>query len=1096
MPSRPVAGRLGVLLLAVFPTLAGAQPVGSEFRVNTYTTGNQQSYGIRLVSADAAGDFVVVWTSYRQDGHREGVFGQRYDSVGAPLGAEFQVNSYTTERQASPSIAASADGSFVVVWDSRNQDGSNLGVFGQRYDGNGVPRGSEFRVNSYTTDLQYGPSVAQGSDGSFLVVWTSWQGPEATEVQGQRYDSAGGALGAEFRVNSYTTGFQELAAAASLGDGGFVVVWVGDSLGVQHGIIGQRFDSQGIPLGTEFRVNSYTIQSQTFPSVASDASGNFVVVWQNGDQDGQDFGIFGQRFDSAGMPQGNEFQVNTYTTDHQMYPCVASDAGGNFVVAWQSYHQDGSNNGIFAQRYDSSGAPHGHEFLVNTFTNHAQARPSVGALGERLFAVVWQSDLQDGSGEGVFGQRIDLGGDTIPPSVSITAPNGGETLFTGSPYLIQWTASDDTGLGSFDAFFSVDGGGVFTPIAECQDVPGSATSCLWLAPGPPSESALVRVVAEDTSGNRDSDDSNRVFDIVSGMASITVESPNTNVDWQVGTLQSIEWTHNLGVNARFRIDLDRDDDGSYEDLIDASEAADSDTSGSRDWWVNGAPSAMCRIRLSWTGSPTVADASDVTFRITPAPWPDFQINTYNISSQGTFSDHVVATDASGDFVVVWQSSLQDGDFEGVFGQRYDSAGGRLGAEFRVNSHTTSRQNDPSVAADADGNFIVVWQSHSQDGDNYGIFAQRYDSAGETLGAEFQVNSGTNDDQLHASVASDASGNFVVVWTSEADDNVRGQRYDSMGNARGSEFRVNSYTTGYQYAQSVASDPNGNSVVVWASAPSYHGSGRIGIFAQRYDSEGAARGAEFQVTPQFGPASVASDASGNFVAVWSSGQDDDDVFGQRYDPAGVPLGQPFLVNATTAADQQLPSVASDASGNFVVAWQSDLQDGSSTGVFGQRYDSGGAPQGGEFQISSFTTGAQDRASVGATGTDQFIVVWTSANQDGDLDGVFGRRFDFGADEITIVSPNTDVRWRIGSPHKIQWTHSLGSDATFRIELDRNDDGDYEELIAAAAPVDAARGQFVWVVSGPRSGTARVRVSWTAKPEVSDTSDVTFQIRPGG
>jgi len=91
----------------------------------------------------------------------------------------------------------------------------------------------------------------------------------------------------------------------------------------------------------------------------------------------------------------------------------------------------------------------------------------------------------------------------------------------------------------------------------------------------------------------------------------------------------------------------------------------------------------------------------------------------------------------------------------------------------------------------------------------------------------------------------------------------------------------------------------------------------------------------------------------------------------------------------------------------------------------------------------------------------------------------------------------VKWRIGSVQKIQWTHNLGPDATFRIELDRDGDGNYEELIADDAPVDSGtNGSFVWTVTGPRSGTARVRVAWKDDPSVSESSDVTFQIRPVG
>jgi hypothetical protein len=128
------------------------------------------------------------------------------------------------------------------------------------------------------------------------------------------------------------------------------------------------------------------------------------------------------------------------------------------------------------------------------------------------------------------------------------------------------------------------------------------------------------------------------------------------------------------------------------------------------------------------------------------------------------------------------------------------------------------------------------------------------------------------------------------------------------------------------------------------------------------------------------------------------------------------------------------------------------------------------------------------------TNQFVVAWESLGQDGSGYGVFGQRFNFAGDTITVTSPNTNVKWRIGSQHRIQWTHNVGAGETFRIELDRDNDGTYEELIAAAAPAGATRGTFAWTVTGPPSGTARVRVSWTDNLLVSDASDVTFQIRP--
>src|SRR5207245_1844636 len=141
-------------------------------------------------------------------------------------------------------------------------------------------------------------------------------------------------------------------AAGMNASGDFVVVWQSYGQdGSNDGIFGQRFNADGSPRGAEFRVNTYTANSQSRPSVAIDGSGNFVLVWQSFGQDGSDWGIFGQRFGSNGARLGTEFQVNAYTTGYQKDPRVAADAIGNFVVVWNSYGQDGSAGGIFAQRF-------------------------------------------------------------------------------------------------------------------------------------------------------------------------------------------------------------------------------------------------------------------------------------------------------------------------------------------------------------------------------------------------------------------------------------------------------------------------------------------------------------------------------------------------------------------------------------------------------------------------------------------------------------------------------------------------------------------------------------------------------------------------
>src|SRR5688572_17193097 len=111
----------------------------------------------------------------------------------------------------------------------------------------------------------------------------------------------------------------------------------------------------GNPVGPEFLVNTYTPQGQHLPSVAVDSTGNFVVVWDSYYQDGSSDGVFGQRYASSGAPLGPEFRVNTYTPERQLHPSVAVDSNSNFVVTWASRWQEGDSYGIFGQRYASSG---------------------------------------------------------------------------------------------------------------------------------------------------------------------------------------------------------------------------------------------------------------------------------------------------------------------------------------------------------------------------------------------------------------------------------------------------------------------------------------------------------------------------------------------------------------------------------------------------------------------------------------------------------------------------------------------------------------------------------------------------------------------
>jgi hypothetical protein len=383
---------LGLVAALAAPPARSQTPVGPEFRVNSHTTGTQAR---PAVAVGPGGDFVVVWESREQDGSAYGVFAQRFDAAGVPAGGEFRINLQTVFSQYTPKVAALAGGQFVVVWASR-QDGSGYGVFG-RILGSDGSLGEEFQVNAWTTGHQTRPAVARVG-GGFVVVWHSGDG-SAYGVVGRSLDGSGGPAGDEFRVNTYTTGYQLQPAVAGTSDTDFVVVW--DSVGQDGsglGVFAQRLGVGGTPIGPEFRVNTYVTSHQRYPAVAAHPAG-FVVVWEGHVQDGDSYGVFGQRYDAAGVPAGPEFQVNAWTTGTQRSPSVSAGLDGRFVVAWQSTE-------IAGRRYDAAGTAAGGEFRINSYTTGAQSSPSVSETAGGRFVAVWESFGQDGSGLGVFGQRF------------------------------------------------------------------------------------------------------------------------------------------------------------------------------------------------------------------------------------------------------------------------------------------------------------------------------------------------------------------------------------------------------------------------------------------------------------------------------------------------------------------------------------------------------------------------------------------------------------------------------------------------------------------------------------------------------------------
>jgi len=176
---------------------------------------------------------------------------RRYDADGAPLDNAKRCNTFTTGNQAMPSVSGLSNGGYIVAWRSSGQDGSGTGIYGQRFDSQGTKLGAEFRLNNVTALDQTHPRVAGLGNGGFVGAWNSDnEDQDLYGIFARRYNSGGGAAGLAFRANSETDNNQFGAAVTALSNGRFIIAWHSLSQdGSGWGVYAQRFKADSSPAG-------------------------------------------------------------------------------------------------------------------------------------------------------------------------------------------------------------------------------------------------------------------------------------------------------------------------------------------------------------------------------------------------------------------------------------------------------------------------------------------------------------------------------------------------------------------------------------------------------------------------------------------------------------------------------------------------------------------------------------------------------------------------------------------------------------------------------------------------------------------------------
>jgi hypothetical protein len=350
---------------------------------------------------------VITWAS-QSSGGSWGVYTECFDANGNPTSGPTRISSSVGGDKLDPTVAVDSAGNYVVTWSSYGEDGSGWGVYAERFNSQGVAQGGQFQVNTTACGDQKDARVGMDSAGNFVIAWTG-NGKNGWGVYAQRYNALGQTLGCQFEVNTNTTGDKEYVSVAMNGSGAFVITWSSNGQdGSGWGVYAQRYSSSGHAQGCEFRVNTTTIGDQMYTSVAIDALGDFVITWSSKGQDGCGWGVYAQRYNSGGCAQGGEFLVNTTTAGDQLYSCVAMDGAGNFTITWSSNSNNGCGWGVYGQQYTSSGVAYGSQFFISTSAAGNQQNGSIAmnSLGQAI--VVWTASGSCSNPAGVYGVQLSL----------------------------------------------------------------------------------------------------------------------------------------------------------------------------------------------------------------------------------------------------------------------------------------------------------------------------------------------------------------------------------------------------------------------------------------------------------------------------------------------------------------------------------------------------------------------------------------------------------------------------------------------------------------------------------------------------------------
>jgi Ca2+-binding RTX toxin-like protein len=400
---------------------------------------------------------------------------------------------------------------------------------------------------------------------------------------------------------------------------------------------------------------------------------------------------------------------------------------------------------------------------------------------------------------------------------------------------------------------------------------------------------------------------------------------------------------------------------------------------------------------------------------------------YKISS-GSWSNEKsssLAQLSDSQYIATWVvSGTASYRHHGLRAQIFNTDGSLEGEEIiLLSNYRTLTAYSPKISVLSDGKFVIAWNQWSDDTFAYSIEARLFSADGTMLNELHDVAIGDAHAYLSVTTASTSTGGFLIGWATDTHANysqygdIEVRAYNSSGELVPDRSLTIDDVWVANYSPKIESLDSGGFVLSWFGQAAPNNTEK-NIYAQILDENWNEIVSKITVNEHTGLLSssaysqdIAALSDGSFVIVWAAQtQSGKKVFAQKLDSNGDFDAPALLVSSFEYSIQHMPQISPIVDGGYFVSWHSDEQEGASdsgmqAGIYGRYFDALSTPLTADIHINDTADDIQQHPSVAALANGQTLISWTTYNQDGQSQSIYGKRLD--DQENTLLVSDVDM-----------------------------------------------------------------------------------------